>query len=282
MESEVDIAASMANIDKNWAHGAVTESESATLVAKVFSNYAQYRTSSFYIKTWKPSNKSSDITFQLGTKTVCEMFEHNSTIYENPKTEKNKNYWTIPIEPAYDQNKVKNRILLRGRAAYVKSEVNDDLERVNYSYVDLYEKYPWLGIQYSVYNPDEDHAKWNGNHHQNYHKSRVHNLINLKELDKLNLHIEVDGNNFNIIRGDKVPVVLIRKDMVESLKINKNDNYGDIMDLFYSGWYYVKGFVLHWSNSSAASVISGFTHEFNLTRREWPTPIPIQPIKTNV
>jgi len=273
IESEVDIGVSLTNIDKNWSHGAKTAPEYAVPIGKVFSNYPNYRTTSFYISSWRPINRSSDITFTIGTKTTCEMFEHNKNVYLNPKATK---YWAIPIEPIYDKKKASAGILLRGRAAYVKDDKNKDLQRANYSYVDLYEKYPWLGIQYTVSNPDEDHLSWDGNHHKNYQRSRIHNLINLKELDKLNLHIQVDGNNMNVLKGEKVPVVLIKKDIVENAAMEANNNFKDIVDLFYSGWYYVKGFVINWSSSNKDSVISGFTQDFILTRREWPTPIPTE------
>jgi len=276
-ETEIDAAVALTILDKNWNYGANAEQEKAVPMVKVFSNFINYRTTPFYIKSWRPINRSSNITFQLGTKMTCEMFEHNKNIYEDPNKKK---YWAVSIEPCYDKEKQNKMILLRGRAAYVKDEKNKDLQRTNYSYVDLYEKFPWLGIQYTISNPDADNLQWDGNHHKNYQVARVQNLINNKELNKLNLHIEVNGNNFNILRGDKMPVILVKYDSFENIQINPDVEFNDMLDLFYSGWYLVKGFVLTYSGENKGSIVSGFTQEFILTRREWPAPLPVEPVKT--
>lgn len=280
-ETSSDVAAMISNIDKNWNYGNSRDEEETTLAVKVFSNIQSFRTSSFYITSWRPLNRSSQVTFQIGTKMTCEIFEHNKYIYENPKTEKNKNYWRIPIEPTYDEDKVNKTILLRGRATMVPDEKNPDLQRANYSYVDLYEKFPWLGVQYTLTNSDADISEWDGNHHKNYQRAKVQNLINNKELDKLNLHVKVNGNNFNVIIADKIPVILIRTDAIDNMRINPESNFNDSLDLFYSGWYLVKGFILNWNQKNEDSIMSRFTHEFILTRREWPAPLPIEPIKVN-
>jgi hypothetical protein len=271
-ESQVDIAVLLDNLDKNYTYGAKTGEEDTNLTVKVFSNFTQALNTSFYIKSWRPLNRSSAITFQIGTKMTCEMFEHTANVYINPDTSK---YWDIPVEPTYDRDKAKKMMLLRGRATYVRDKDNPDLERANYPFVDLYEKFPWLGIQYTITNSNEDNKQWDGNHHKHYQLARVKNLINNKELDKLNLHIEVIGNNFNIIRGDKLPVGLIRTDVIENKKINPDNKIQEALDLLYSGWYYVKGFKLYWSSKNWGTIQSNFVQEFILTRREWPAPIPV-------
>jgi len=276
-EAEVEIAALISNVDSNTHFKPDTDQDKTSTFPKVFSNFENFRTTPFYVISWRPMNRSSAITFQIGTKMTCEMFEHNKNIYEDSNKQK---YWAITIEPTYDSDKSNKMILLRGRAAYIKDNENTELKRANYSYTDLYEKYPWLGVQYTISNPYDSNLQWDGNHHRNYQVAKVKNLINNKELDKLNLHIEVQGNNFNIIRGDKVPLALIRLDVFDNMRINTDSKYNDSLDLFYSGWYLVKGFILSWSNKPEESIMSGFTQEFILTRREWPTPIPVEPIKT--
>jgi len=276
-ESEVDIAVLTSNVDKNTHYGADTNENVSISTPKVFSNFQTFRTTPFFITTWRPFNRSSAITFQIGTKMSCDMFEHNQNLYNNLNSTK---FWSISNDPTYDQDKTNKMILLRGRASYVNDENNSDLKQANYSYVDLYEKSPWLGVQYTISNPNENNLQWDGNHHRNYHLARVKNLLNNKELDKLNLHIEVTGNNFNILRGDKTPVALIRTDLIENLQINPDINFNNALDLFYSGWYMVKGFKLKWTSDNEDSILSNFIHEFILTRREWPTPLPVEPIKT--
>lgn len=281
-ESEVDIAAMVSNFDKEWNYGVESEQEKTDIAVKVFSNFPAFKTTSFFIHTWKPLNRASSITFQIGTKMVCELFEHNRFLYEDAGKQK---YWAVPVEPTYDPDKSDKMILLRGRASQVKqpdesgTSTTPEQKRANYPYVDLYQKFPWLGIQYTISNPNDDNLQWDGNHHKNYQVAKVKNLINNKELDKLNLHLEVIGNNFNVINGDKIPVALIRIDTTDNMKINPDSNMKDSLDLFYSGWYIVKGFTLNWSGADEGDVMSGFTQEFILTRREWPAPVPVEPIK---
>jgi hypothetical protein len=270
-EDNIDMAAMIHNLDSNWTYGADTTQGETQAMPKVFSNYMNYRTTSFYINSWKPNNRSSSITFQVGTKMTCEMFEHNINSYNNGDAQK---YWALQIDPIYDKQKTNKYIILRGRATYDTSTNNKDLARANYSYVDLYEKFPWLGIQYTVSNSNDDNSKWDGNQHKNYLRARVQNLINNKELEKLNLEISVNGTNFNIIRADKIPVVLVKKDAMENLQINSEAFVNDMLDMFYSGWYLVKGFKLHWDKNRDDSIMTNFTQEFILTRREWPAPMP--------
>lgn len=271
-EVEVDIIAATTNVDKNTFYGVDTTDENTKASLKVFSNFQTYKATPFYIQTWRPTNKSSSITFSLGTKMTCEMFEHNVNLYENSESQK---YWTIPVEPIYDEDKSKKSILLRGRATQNYDPNGKQLKRANHPYVGLYEKFPWLGVQYTISNTELDPMLWDGNHHRNYQLSKVQNIINLKELDKLNLLITTKGNNANIIRGDKLPVILVRSDEVDNTLIREEATNREILDLFYSGWYIIKGYTLTWSSSKPNSTASGFSQEFILTRREWPAPIPI-------
>ena len=70
--------------------------------------------------------------------------------------------------------------------------------------------------------------------------------------------------------------------IIDNIAINPDSNFNDSLDLFYSGWYLVKGFTLSWSGDNKESILSNFTQEFILTRREWPAPVPIEPIKTSI
>lgn len=273
-EDEIDIAASLSNVPKEYYWG--KDKKDTIEAPKVFSNFNGYRTTSFYITDWKPINRSSAITFDYGASVQATFFEHNKVLYEDPEKTK---YWSFKIEPAYDPEKVNSHILLRGRANWDASMLSSsEPARANYSYVDLYNISPWLGIQYTISNPEEDNTKWTGNHHRNYARSVIQNIINRVELEKLNVEIFVQGTNLNIIKGDKVPIVLIQKDRFENLLIDKNFIASEALEFFYTGWYYVKGFTLSWMREDS-QVFSQFSQKFVLTRREWPTPIPVEPIK---
>lgn len=278
-EDEVDEAALLYNIDSDWTWGPNTEQEKMTSTAKVFSNYIGYRTSSFYITEWKPVNRSSAMTFQYGTSMKASFFEHINSLYEDEESQK---YWDIDISPAYDPEKVGSHILLRGRATYDPSINEGELARANYNYVELYTKSPWMGIQYTITDPQLENTEWTGNQHKNYLRARVHNCVNCVELQKLNLEINVQGTNTNVIRGDKIPVVIIGTDSVENQMVDERAQSRERKNEFYSGYYIVKGFTLSWSKPDEDSIISNFSQTFNLTRREWPPPIPVDaPVVVN-
>lgn len=270
-ETKVDNAAIISNVPSDFWWG---NNNSKTVgTAKVFSNYKGYKTSSFYIKSWRPINNASEITFDYGTASFCTFYEHNNVLYNDQEAQK---YWELEIPPNYDQDKLKNHIILRGRTKWDEKTGNSTPARANYSYNDIYKRASWLGIQYTLSNPDDDNTKWTGNHHRNYMRARVHNTINKVELDKLNVEVEVQGVNLNVIKGDKVPIALIRNNLINTLMVQPDFKQGEMLDLFYSGWYYVKGFSLSWIPGGEDEILNNFSQSFILSRREWPTPIPIE------
>jgi len=277
-EDKIDVAAWMNNIDKDYTWGSKLEQDTVREAPKVLSNYKAYRTTPFYINTWRPINRSTNITFQIGSKMNCNMFEHNQSLYN---TEGSQKYWQLSLEPAYDPNKVNKYILLRGRATQDPDKRGKDLARANYSYPDMYVKNPWMGIQYTISNPDADNLQWDGNHHKNYLRSKLQNLINNKELEKLNVEVLVNGMNLNLIQGDKTPIVLIKSDVVENLMVSPNAGTDDILEQFYSGWFYIKGFSIKYTHENDESIMSNFTQSFILTRREWPPPIAVDAIPSD-
>jgi hypothetical protein len=271
-EDEVDVGALLGNVDKEyyWGKGGTFETP------KVFSNFITFRSSSFYITDWRPVNNSTKITMDYGTSIKSCFYEHHDILYRHPERTK---YWNLKVEPAYDPDKVNSHILLRGRPTWDPSVNSNEPARSNYNFLELYNVSPWLGIQYTISNPDDDNKKWTGNHHRNYIRSQIQNIMNLVELDKLNVEISVQGTNLNIIVGDKLPVVLIQKDRIENLMVDKSFNTSEVLEFFYSGWYYVKGFDISWSREDEPNLYSNFSQTFVLTRREWPTPIPVDPVK---
>lgn len=275
-EDDVDVAATMGNIDKEWQWGSKVADNNAISTPKVFSNYPGYRTTSFFITYWKPINRSSALTFKYGTSMNASFFEHLDVLYTDPTSKK---YWNIDINPQYDPEKVDSFILLRGRPTYDPSINESELARANYNYTDLYKTSPWMGIQYTITNPEEPNSEWTGNQHSNYKRALVHNAINHIELEKLNVEIIVQGTNNNIIKGDKIPIVLIKKDAFEVKMAYPQTEQTESLDFFYSGWYIVKGMTLNWEKKRANdSIFSSFSQNFLLTRREWPTPEPVDPI----
>jgi len=273
----LDMAVLIDNLNTKYMFGTKSKKDEAVSMPKVFSNFPDIINTSFYIDSWSPLNNSTAITFEIGAVLVGEMFEHNISLYRDVVSQK---YWAIPIEPTYDSAKLDKFIILRGRSAQDSSTSGDDSKQANYSYREIYEKYPWLGIQYTIGDSTQPVEKWTGNHHKNYLRAAAQNLINLKELDKLNVSVNVTGTNLNLIKGEKVPVILMRTNVINNMLIDKNADPTESPDLFYSGWYIIKGFSIGWSKENNRSLKNGFSQSFVLTRREWPAPVEIESRKS--
>jgi hypothetical protein len=133
--------------------------------------------------------------------------------------------------------------------------------------VELNQYTPWMGIQYTIRNTNEDNLQCDGNHHRNYIKAKAQNIINNRELDKLNVVITVNGVNMNLIRGDKTPIVLIKKDPVENRMVSPESAGADLLEQFYSGWFYVKGFKIIYDKDNEESFAYLIGHLSNIIHK---------------
>lgn len=273
-EEELDYGVLMSSVNTNFLYGGSTDKKDATIFPKFLSNHDILEGSSSYIFGWHTENKSSYITSLIGSTLNCNMFEHNDKVYSS----ESNIYWSLPIEPAYDTTKLNSHIILRGRCTYNEEINKGELARANYKSTDIFKKTKWMGVQYTCTNTNEDTSKWDGNQHKNYNRAIIHNNMNLYELDKLNTFISVNGVNSNMLRGDKIPILLTNKSL-ESPDESKGETTYSNVDRFHSGWYYIKGFNISWL-ASDDDQISRFKQTYILTRREWPTPEDVEPIKS--
>lgn len=273
-ESNTDMMALTSAIRDNYENPVMEdiEQDNALLATKGLINHEIYKNTTSYISNWSVTNNSTSITFDLGTEIVSNTFRHNQNIF-NDGGEYNESVSNVP---AYDQTK-KDYIILRGRAI---SDASSDVEqqRANYSYKDIYVRKPWTGIEYVMSDTDSESTDstntWSGNTHINYNRAVYHNLINIRELDKLYITVTVNGLNTQIIRGDKIPIVLYLSDENKAKMVNAEENAG-IYNYFYSGFYYVDGVKYIYEHpKDETQMVSGYRTEFVLKRREWPVPFP--------
>lgn len=129
----------------------------------------------------------------------------------------------------------------------------------------------WINIDY-------------GNTHREWNAARLINQHNLDELNKIKLYCKVNGINFQIIRGSKIPVEIVTtkreyilkyksKEYISKnieiddkiLKLRQLDDYELILDEFLSSNYYVDGVKYYYEKGK----INSFYTEFFLTKREW-------------
>ena len=272
-EEDIDITFSSNVINMYHQLQADTSTGAATMSMKVLSTDPIFRATPFYIRKWSPINKSSQVSMTNGYSTSTYTFKHNQNIMNQGDFDSFEELTNIP---AYDQNKTDTHILLRGRTKY-ESGANPDTEqaRVNYDYVGTYNLAEWTGVEYTMSDDDKNKGsnEWSGNVHKNYNRAPYHNRQNLAELNKMYVEVLCDGLNLQIMKGERIPVIIGFTNSFE------NDMYNNATETdtprpinrFYSGYYIVDS-VEYTYKPATNGEFSSYMTKFVLKRREWPTP----------
>ena len=123
---------------------------------------------------------------------------------------------------------------------------------------------------------DDDNARspneWSGNVHKNYNRAPYHNIQNINELNKMYLEVVCEGLNLQIIKGERIPVIIGFTNTFENEMYNgstENDEKRQI-NKFYSGYYIVDS--VEYSYNPLPNDVSPYTTRYALKRREWPAP----------
>ena len=272
-EEEVDItfATNIMNMYNQLA--ADTSVGSARMSVKVLTTMTEFKNTPFFIRRWNPINKSSAISMSTGYSTSSFTFKHNQNIINNGDYNCFEELTNIP---AYDQNKTDSFILLRGRTKYEAGKNPDNEQaRVNHEYIGTYNRVEWTGVEYVM--SDDDKTKnpneWSGNVHKNYNRAPHHNTQNINELNKMYLEVVCEGLNLQIMKGERIPVIIGFTNSFENDMYNaatENDEPRQI-NKFYSGYYIVDS-VEYVYNPMSNEGVSPYTTKYTLKRREWPTP----------
>ncbi len=195
-----------------------------------------------YIKGYTLINKASQVVIDNGYRRYLQYYD--SLLSSTKPEEKYQSYF---IEPSSTKG-VKDVILMKGRTS------EDFFSKHN--------KHKWLGTQNSL--PD-------GNVHENYLHAIVQNRGNNEEIEKMMLRVNLGKCNFNLYRGQRVPILIIndanqarQKQTAEDSQSN-NDQLS--YDKFLTGYYMIHGMSFSWSSDDGK-----FTQELMLSRREWPMP----------
>lgn len=250
-----------------------TSEKNAKAQIKLLSNGEMNENTQFFIYDVKPVNNSSNITTYTGAKIINNMFIHNQNFYnkgDNP-------YISLNNVQTYDVRKLNDYIILRGRTSYNENNANaNDMSHANLDVEDINTQNEWRGIQYTISDIDVDNKinQWSGNVNINYNRSASHNKINNAELDKMYIKVMVAGPCLQIMRGEKIPVLIYFQDEMSISNINSKDNKLYNINKLYSGYYFVDGYKIYYTNNNSdKGMLSNFKTEFILKRREWPIPV---------
>lgn len=101
----------------------------------------------------------------------------------------------------------------------------------------------------------------------------VHNLLNNAQLEKLYVEVKLRGCNLSILRGEKVPMLII--DNKHKTQLLEQDNPlidpTTMMDTWCSGWFMIGGYSYIYDPINNGNQ-NKWTTVMKLQRMEWPTP----------
>jgi len=192
----------------------------------LLTNHPNAITTPQYITKLNPFNDTGTVWLDHG-------YRNNLMLYDKDKKEKQQYYLeTLNTEGSQDKK------LLKGR------EDEDHLS---------FQKYTYLGQQQ------------NSNVHKNYVHAVINNRLNIDEIGKMGLMVELPNINPNIYRYQIIPVILFKYDS-DYLKQTDNkylsDNNLGIYDKEMSGYYVISDIYYIYNKST-------FSMKIKLLRREW-------------
>lgn len=125
-------------------------------------------------------------------------------------------------------------------------------------------------------------AMASGNVNKFYDVGYEHNMKNLLQLEKQYLEVELAGCNLAILRGEKIPVLLVDNEILLQHATHHAKEEETTVHLVEkaiyqtaSGWYVIGGIMWEWKRSRPDDGTKGSTlwrTRCKLKRREWPIP----------
>lgn len=111
-----------------------------------------------------------------------------------------------------------------------------------------------------------------GNTHTFYEVAYQHNMRNLLQLQKQYMICELNGANLSLVRGEKIPVMLVDLDKATALmNAGENINPSDVLYETESGWFIIDA--IEWIfDPEGGSRGTAWSTKLKLTKREWPIP----------
>lgn len=221
----------------------------------VLTNYSKMAKSDAFIYQYKPESSGGSRLLESGYQRSIAYYDQLLT------TDPQKNIVQLDVRP------------LTTSFSPGKQDKTDD--RLKYLSQDL-QYGEWCGIDYN-------------NAHANYNYSQIQNEHNNAEVRKIVLHISLKGMNLNLIRGMRVPVVIVKENPVETSldfesRIPEEDNavdgtekseqLGITKDKWLSGFYVVDTLNYEYD------IRKGFMTKAVLLRMNWEQPEAKQESKT--
>ena len=245
-ELDIEAALEVLTQDQDFFKGREVQKIDTTMT---LSNHKTLRGMGQFINSYTVLNNAGQITIDNG-------FRRYTQFYDSFSGGDPANKYQSHFSEGLNTAGVTDKILLKGRV-----NPNKNLRAVDDKYFKEHNKYKWMGVQESL--PK-------GNVHSDYLFSQIHNWQNGQELEKMYMRVTLGKVNFNLYRGQRIPVIIINEGtnrQKATAEPAQNENIQVSADKFLSGYYMIRGMRYAWSYTDAI-----FKHDVFLTRREWPIP----------
>lgn len=246
------------------------DEKNAKAQIKILTNSPSYKNTSLFLYKTEVTNNVSQITKKFGAHINNSMFIAN----QNFLNKNNDGHITLQNLQTYDTNKLEDFSILRGRNKFdINYASNGSVPYSNFSVDEINSKSEWTGPQYTISDSDtgSDNKIWSGNVHKNYNRATSHNEMNNEELNKLYIIATVAGPCLQILKGEKIPILIYGNNELDITPNGVNPKTFNI-NKFYSGYYYVDGIKIIYKNNEDTITSTKYRTELTLKRREWPIP----------
>lgn len=225
----------------------------------------------FYVLKYKIGGAGREITDVIGIDKVCNYTEGTHTLAQDesatpfqfsiPVNEtKLQNGFYIQIGPGVDITYTQGDVL----ASYVPHNKVVEGGKISDTQADSdVEQLLQTG----------SNMQSSGNHHKMYDQAVQHNKINNLQLQKKWLELTLNGINFALLRGEKVPALICNMDVVnQAMTVHPETvlQRGLIPDM--SGWFIIDGIRYVYNPYNDFTIGTHWRTELKLVRREWPIP----------
>jgi hypothetical protein len=220
-----------------------TSTPETTSVPLILTNFAGSQVTPFFINGYTLTSRAGNNSNQMGYITNIGFYDD----VDNPENPSEK-YVKYDIESITTDNVSTGTMLQKGR---VRSDEYKDETRTE-----------WLG----VLNRFSDGSGV----HQNYLHAKYQNLININDVTKLTLEVELSTYYPGIIRGQVIPVAIYiskggnrQQNAGQSPNNKANTDLQPTLDSFLSGNYVVMGMDVYWTRTG------GMREKLILSKRTW-------------
>lgn len=230
----------------------------------------------FFIKKWSIVNKASEIAKEIGVNQQQSLNIDNPGV-DTQNSDVDMNY-SIPINNTKLQN---GFFVLIGPGVNLTYTQADQIDP-NQSFVKNSYKIGGGTITEVMSNDDADMMQStggnmysSGNTNRFYDAGWEHNMRNNLQLQKQYLEVELSGLNLGIMRGEKIPAIIVDNDKMQSTALTANFTGSAAQNALYemaSGWYIIDGIMWHWTSMENELAVSPWDTKLKLVRREWPIP----------